>query len=99
MILPLPEITDVSRSTNLRRPRFFGIHHRIESGRVQSASALSLSRMPPRLRLPPTGFSLNLGAYHKLIYYNQVDRGGHYAAWEQPKLFSEEVRAGFRPLR
>ena len=37
--------------------------------------------------------------YHKLIYYNQVDRGGHYAAWEQPQLFSEEVRAGFRPLR
>jgi len=38
-------------------------------------------------------------AYHKLIYYNQVDRGGHYAAWEQPQLFSEEVRAGFRSLR
>ena len=38
-------------------------------------------------------------AYHKLIHYNQLDRGGHYAAWEQPKLFSEEVRAGFRSLR
>jgi pimeloyl-ACP methyl ester carboxylesterase len=38
-------------------------------------------------------------AYHKLIYYNQVDQGGHYAAWEQPRLFSEEVRAGFRSLR
>jgi len=38
-------------------------------------------------------------AYHKLIYYNKVDKGGHYAAWEQPQLFSEEVRAGFRPLR
>src|ERR1700730_484652 len=38
-------------------------------------------------------------AYHKLIYYNQVDTGGHYAAWEQPQLFSEEVRAGFRSLR
>ena len=38
-------------------------------------------------------------AYHKLIYYNQVDRGGHYAAWEQPQLFSEELRAGFRSLR
>jgi pimeloyl-ACP methyl ester carboxylesterase len=38
-------------------------------------------------------------AYHKLIYYNTVDKGGHYAAWEQPQLFSEEVRAGFRPLR
>ena len=38
-------------------------------------------------------------AYHKLIYFNKVDQGGHYAAWEQPQLFSEEVRAGFRPLR
>ena len=38
-------------------------------------------------------------AYHQLIYYNQTDRGGHYAAWEQPRLFAEEVRAGFRPLR
>ena len=38
-------------------------------------------------------------AYHKLIYYNKVDKGGHYAAWEQPQLFSEEVRAGFRSLR
>ena len=38
-------------------------------------------------------------AYPKLIYYNKVEKGGHFAAWEQPKLFVEEVRAGFRPLR
>src|SRR5262249_16898208 len=38
-------------------------------------------------------------AYHKLIYYNRVDQGGHYAAWEQPQIFSQEVRAAFRPLR
>jgi pimeloyl-ACP methyl ester carboxylesterase len=38
-------------------------------------------------------------AYHKLIYYHQVDKGGHFAAWEQPQLFSEELRAGFRSLR
>ena len=38
-------------------------------------------------------------AYHNLIYFNEVDKGGHFAAWEQPQLFSEEVRAGFRPLR
>ena len=35
----------------------------------------------------------------KLIHYNKHDKGGHFAAWEQPELFSEEVRAGFRPLR
>jgi pimeloyl-ACP methyl ester carboxylesterase len=38
-------------------------------------------------------------AYHNLIYFNEVDQGGHFAAWEQPQLFSEEVRAGLRPLR
>ena len=38
-------------------------------------------------------------AYPKLIHYNEVDKGGHFAAWEQPQLFSEEVRAGFRSLR
>jgi pimeloyl-ACP methyl ester carboxylesterase len=38
-------------------------------------------------------------AYHNLIYFNQAERGGHFAAWEQPQLFSEELRAAFRPLR
>ena len=38
-------------------------------------------------------------AHPKLIYYNKLDKGGHFAAWEQPKLLSEEVRTGFRPLR
>ena len=38
-------------------------------------------------------------AYPKLIHYNKLDKGGHFAAWEQPKFFSDEVRAGFRTLR
>jgi len=38
-------------------------------------------------------------AYPKLIHYNKLPKGGHFAAWEQPKLFSEEVRTGFRSLR
>jgi pimeloyl-ACP methyl ester carboxylesterase len=38
-------------------------------------------------------------AYRNLVYFNEVDKGGHFAAWEQPQLFSEELRAGFRPLR
>jgi pimeloyl-ACP methyl ester carboxylesterase len=38
-------------------------------------------------------------AYPKLVHYNKVEQGGHFAAWEQPKIFSEEVRAGFRSLR
>src|SRR5262249_36279068 len=38
-------------------------------------------------------------AYPKLIHYNKLDKGTHFAAWEQPKLFVAELRAGFRSLR
>jgi pimeloyl-ACP methyl ester carboxylesterase len=38
-------------------------------------------------------------AYSNLIHYNKLDRGGHFAAWEQPDLFCDEVRTGFRSLR
>jgi pimeloyl-ACP methyl ester carboxylesterase len=38
-------------------------------------------------------------AYPNLIHYNKVDAGGHFAAWEQPQILSEEIRATFRPLR
>jgi pimeloyl-ACP methyl ester carboxylesterase len=38
-------------------------------------------------------------AYPKLIYFNEVDKGGHFAAWEEPELFSTELRAAFRSLR
>jgi pimeloyl-ACP methyl ester carboxylesterase len=38
-------------------------------------------------------------AYRNLIYFHEVDRGGHFAAWEQPELFSAELREAFRPLR
>lgn len=37
--------------------------------------------------------------FHKLIYWNEVDKGGHFAAWEQPDLFAKELRAAFRSLR
>jgi pimeloyl-ACP methyl ester carboxylesterase len=38
-------------------------------------------------------------AYPNLIYFNEVDKGGHFAAWEEPELFTEELRAAFRSLR
>jgi hypothetical protein len=38
-------------------------------------------------------------AYHNLVHFNAVAKGGYFAAWEQPQLFSEEVRPGFRSLR
>jgi pimeloyl-ACP methyl ester carboxylesterase len=39
------------------------------------------------------------GGYSNLTYFNEVTKGGHFAAWEEPQLFSEEIRAGFRSLR
>jgi pimeloyl-ACP methyl ester carboxylesterase len=57
----------------------------------------AVSAFPDDLYAPPRSWAEQ--AYPNLMYYNKVDRGGHFAAWEQPQLFSEEVRAGFRPLR
>ena len=38
-------------------------------------------------------------AYPNLVYFNQHDKGGHFAAWEQPQLLTQDRRAGFRSLR
>jgi pimeloyl-ACP methyl ester carboxylesterase len=37
--------------------------------------------------------------YPNVVYFNEVDRGGHFAAWEEPELFSQELRAAFRSIR
>ena len=39
------------------------------------------------------------GSYPTLTYFNEVDRGGHFAAWEEPELFAQEVRSAFRSVR
>ena len=49
--------------------------------------------------LYPTPRSWAERAYLKLIHYNKLDKGGHFAAWEQPTLFASEMRAAFRSLR
>ena len=38
-------------------------------------------------------------SYHQLLYFHEVDKGGHFAAWEEPELFATEMRAAFRSLR
>jgi pimeloyl-ACP methyl ester carboxylesterase len=38
-------------------------------------------------------------AYPNLTYFHEVDKGGHFAAWEEPQLFAEEIRAAFAALR
>ena len=58
---------------------------------------VAVSAFPDELYQAPRSWAER--AYPKLIHYNKLDKGGHFAAWEQPQLFSEEVRAGFRPMR
>jgi pimeloyl-ACP methyl ester carboxylesterase len=78
-----------------------------ESGQAQAKAA---GQAPPPMALP-FGFTTFPGeiwrtprswvekAYPNVTYFNEVDRGGHFAAWEEPQLFSEELRAAFRSLR
>jgi pimeloyl-ACP methyl ester carboxylesterase len=78
-----------------------------ESGQ---AAARAAGQAPPPVSVP-VGFTTFPGeivatprswveqAYPTLVYFNKVDRGGHFAAWEEPELFSEEVRAAFKSLR
>jgi pimeloyl-ACP methyl ester carboxylesterase len=80
-----------------------------ESGRAQAA-ALAAGQAPPEVSIP-VGFttfpdeifraprSWVEKSYPNLIYFNEADRGGHFAAWEEPELFSTELRAAFSSLR
>ncbi len=80
-----------------------------EDGRAL-AQALASGQPPPEVSLP-VGFTTFPGeiwrtprswvenSYPNVSYFNEVDRGGHFAAWEEPELFSDEVRAAFRSLR
>ena len=67
------------------------------AGAVNVSIPAAVSVFPEEIYQAPRSWTER--AYHNLIYYNQLDKGGHFAAWEQPQLFSEELRAGFRPLR
>jgi pimeloyl-ACP methyl ester carboxylesterase len=58
---------------------------------------VAVSAFPDEIDLCPRTWAER--AYPKLMHYNKLEKGGHFAAWEQPKAFSEEVRAGFRSLR
>jgi pimeloyl-ACP methyl ester carboxylesterase len=80
-----------------------------ESGQAQ-ARAAAAGEAPPQVTLP-VGFTTFPGeiwrtprswvekAYPNVVYFNEVEKGGHFAAWEEPQLFSEEMRAAFRSLR
>jgi pimeloyl-ACP methyl ester carboxylesterase len=58
---------------------------------------VAVSAFPDEIYAAPRSWAER--AYPKLIHYNKLDKGGHFAAWEQPALFSSEMRAAFRSLR
>ncbi len=57
----------------------------------------AVSVFPGELFQAPRSWAEN--AYPGLVYFNEVERGGHFAAWQEPRLFADEVRAGFRSIR
>ena len=61
------------------------------------AIPVAVSAFPSEIYTAPRSWAEK--AYPKLIHYNKLPKGTHFAAWEQPQFYSEEVRAGFRPLR
>ena len=76
----------------------------------QRSAAAAVGKTPPEVSLP-VAFTVFPGeifqaprswaekVYPNLMYFNEVDRGGHFAAWEEPELFSSELRAAFSSLR
>jgi len=64
---------------------------------VAPSVPVAVSVFPDELYPAPRSWAER--AYPNLIYYKKHDKGGHFAAWEQPQLLSEEVRAGLRSLR
>ncbi|MDF2810946.1 MAG: hypothetical protein K0S56_1977 [Microvirga sp.] len=64
---------------------------------LEIALPVAITVFPEETYLAPETWARR--AYPNLIYFHEVDKGGHFAAWEQPELFSAELRAAFRPLR
>ncbi|RWH73044.1 MAG: epoxide hydrolase [Mesorhizobium sp.] len=64
---------------------------------LEIALPVAITVFPEEIYLAPETWARR--AYPNLIYFHEVDKGGHFAAWEQPELFSAELRAAFRPLR
>jgi pimeloyl-ACP methyl ester carboxylesterase len=71
-------------------------NHPRTGSKGEAAIPVAVSAYPDELYQAPRSWTER--AYPKLIYY-KLDKGGHFAAWEQPELFSSEIRAAFRSLR
>lgn len=84
-------------NTGVSASRFYWETHFNSYGSSDVTVPAAVSVFPGENYQAPRSWSER--AYHNLIYYNRLNKGGHFAAWEQPQLFAAEVRAGLRPLR
>jgi len=115
MLTGMPKIATNPNTARIRRstkwlspqPRALAARAYWESGRAAAAAA---GQAPPPVSVP-VGFTAFPGeifraprswvqkAYPTLAYFYEADRGGHFAAWEEPELFATGIRAAFKPLR
>jgi pimeloyl-ACP methyl ester carboxylesterase len=77
---------------------------------TNKSTTAAIKKPPPHVSLP-VGYTVFPGelfqaprhwlksAYHNLTYFHEAEAGGHFAAWEEPELFAEEMRAAFAPVR
>ena len=87
--------------------RGYNLSSKPEGFEAYGPDAPAAGRQPPPPSSIPVGFTTFPGeiwrtprswaesSYPNLVYFNEVDKGGHFAAWEEPQLFSEELRAAF----
>ena len=98
------------RSRSCSRPSSGPRSVRCRDRRSPSPGAAAAAQTPPPVSVP-VGFTTFPGeiwrtprswaeqSYPTLTYFSEAERGGHFAAWEEPELFAAELRAAFRPLR
>jgi pimeloyl-ACP methyl ester carboxylesterase len=69
----------------------------VEQKTAEITIPVAITVFPGEIYQTPKTWAMR--SYHNLIYFNEVDKGGHFAQWEQPQLFAEEMRAAFKKLR
>jgi hypothetical protein len=89
---PKPSIASRADATDPEAIRHARVLRREGSIGPRGRQRVPTRALPGAAELEPAGVP-------KLVYFNELDRGNHFAAWQEPELFIEEVRKAFRPLR
>jgi len=84
-------------TTGVSAARFYWSNARTPPNPAGISIPAAVTAFPGELIVVPRSWAEY--TYRKLVYYNKAEKGGHFAAWEQPQIFSEELRAAFRSMR